>query len=539
MHTKKDFIDCLKNIVTHLKEHYTPGGAGIDCGSMGDSHGRNISVVEAFLRPLWGLAPLWHLTDECEDFNELYLKGIINGTNPDHEEYWGKIGDKDQRIVEMAAIGLSLILAPHKIWDPLSEKEKGNFYNWLSQINNVQTSVNNWKFFPVIVNLGFKNVGMPYNKEVVADCLDCIESYYIGNGWYSDGKTMQRDYYIPFAIHFYSLIYAKVMENDDKETSDKFKKRAETFAKDFIYWFDEMGRGLAFGRSLTYRFAQCCFWSACVFAGIEPFSMGVMKGIIVRNISYWLSLPIFDNGGVMSVGYGYSNIFMSEGYNGFGSPYWALKSFLILALPEDHAFYKAETLPLPKLNKLHIIPEAKMVIQRHSDYVVALTSGQWAWFDPEHNPEKYSKFAYSSKYAFSVPRSYWKIANAGADSMLVFVKDDMCFVRKKCDTHFIDENGVVTSEWSPFSGITVDTKLIPFENGHKRIHKIRCDSDYTVYDCGFATECDEGDIIGEGEKILINCAPNTNLLNPNTKIKAIKYELKKGEYEIITQVIYP
>lgn len=31
------------------------------------------------------------------------------------------------------------------------------------------------------------------------------------------------------------------------------------FAKQFIYWFDEEGEAIPFGRSLTYRFSQVSF----------------------------------------------------------------------------------------------------------------------------------------------------------------------------------------------------------------------------------------------------------------------------------------
>jgi hypothetical protein len=35
---------------------------------------------------------------------------------PAHEEYWGEVKDYNQRLVEMAAYGVSLALVPEKIW---------------------------------------------------------------------------------------------------------------------------------------------------------------------------------------------------------------------------------------------------------------------------------------------------------------------------------------------------------------------------------------------------------------------------------------
>lgn len=539
MNTKRDFQECLNRIITPLLSRFTEGNVGVKCGYTGSTYDEKTIEMEGFSRILWGIAPFWCGGGDSPLFEKNIVEGIKNGTNPKSKWYWGEIKDYDQKTVETAAIALAILLCPDKIWSPLTEEEKRDFYNWISGVNHVISCDNNWQLFRVLVNIALKRVNMPCDEEIIKISLERIESFYIGNGWYSDGVSPRMDYYISFAIHFYSLIYAKLMERDDPENSIKFKKRAERFAKDFIYWFDDRGAALAFGRSQTYRFAQCCFWSSCVFAGIKPFPMGVMKGIISRHLEYWLSLPIFDNGDVLSIGYGYPNLSMAEQYNAPGSPYWALKSFLILALDDEHEFFKTEALPLPELEKIHIIPEARMVIQRMDDYVVALTAGQWVNNNFAHIPEKYSKFAYSSKYAFSVPRTYWILANAGTDSMLVFEKDDICFVRKECQSYEIKENGVISSKWSPLEGVCVETVIIPNEVGHIRRHTITSDKKYNVYDCAFATPDNVGDITGDGEEMLITCAPNTNLQNPNTFIKAMKYVIEEGVSEIETIVVYP
>lgn len=536
--TKQDYQKCLYDFINPIKNYYTPAFAGIKCGSTSVCYGENTALMEGFARILWGLAPYWAGGGKDKDFEKIYLTGIINGTNPEQEEYWGEICDVDQKIVETSALGLGLILAPDKIWEPLNDKQKENLYNWLSQVNYVKNSDNNWNFFPVLVNLGFKTVGMPYDKEKIDYSLDRIDSFYIGNGWYTDGNSNQVDYYIAFAMHFYGLIYAKVMEKEDEVRSKTFKERAMLFAKDFIYWFAKDGSALAFGRSMTYRMAQCCFWSACVYAGIEPYSLGVMKGIISRNLEWWSQKPVFDNGGVLSIGYAYPNLCMSEEYNGFGSPYWALKAFLILALDDDHPFFEAEPLPLPKLDDLHIIKEAKMVIQRVDGHAYAITAGQWVEWTLMHVAEKYSKFVYSSKYAFSIARSYYGLVSAGTDSMLTFVKDNMCFVRRKCVESRINDDGSVWSKWSPYDGVMVETLIIPAKTGHIRKHKVVCKEDCIAYDCSFAMPEPNDKIYGNGETETIWCAPNTNLMNPWTELQMIKYNLISGENTIETEIVY-
>ncbi|MBR5817911.1 MAG: DUF2264 domain-containing protein [Clostridia bacterium] len=542
LNTKKDFADCLKKIINPVKDYYTPGYAGIKLGSFGVSYSEEVAKMEAFCRILWGLAPLWRDGESAGEFDEIYAKGIANGTNPESDEYWGDIPSRsdDQKIVEMASLGLALILAPERVWYPLNVEEKANFHKWLSQVNCDIICGNNWQLFPLLVNLGFKNVGAPYDAERLKFCVQKCHSFYWDNGWYHDGKSDQADYYIPFAIHFYSLIYAKVMEKEDPENSRIFKERAKKFAQSFVYWFDEDGSALAFGRSLTYRFAQCCFFSACLFADVDPFPMGVIKGIISRHLEWWMSKPIFDNAGILSVGYAYPNLNMAEFYNAYGSPYWALKAFLFLALDENHEFFKAEALPLPKMSKMITIPEAYMTVQRVGGYSVALTGGQWANWGMTHTPEKYSKFAYSSRYAFNVSRTIDSMYNASPDSTLAFEIDDMICYRKKCTRHSMGADGSHYSRWSPYRGIEVETTLIPTDGGHIRRHTVSCDFDCVAYDTAFATPIGGGgEIHGGGEEVTLKCEPNSNLIFPRCEIKAVKYEFKKGVNTVETTVIYP
>ena len=539
LNTKNDFYDCLCRIIAPLKGYYTSGKAGIKCGNTGVMYGEDIARLEGFARVLWGLSPLWSGGGDIAGFTEIYKEGVANGTDPENKEYWGEITDCNQRMVEAAPIGFGLVMAPDKLWEPLTLRQRNNFAKWLYRINEVEFPENNWLFFRIIVNLGLKNVGQRYSEEKIKTDIEQIHKMYKGNGWYSDGLTEQMDYYVAFAMHFYGLIYAKVMEREDPENSTIFKERAIRFAKDFIYWFDENGSAVAFGRSLTYRFAQCCFWSACVYAGIEPFEIGIIKGIISRNIEYWLDCNIYDNGGILSIGYEYPNLMMSEEYNSYGSPYWALKAFLILALDKDHEFFKCKAKPLPKLNVLKIIPEAKMVIQRQYGYPVILTAGQWVEWCMKFTAEKYSKFAYSSRYSFCVSCGNTSLKNIAADSMLVFEKERMYYIRRKCDRADILDDGTLYSEWSPFRGVSVRTYITPVTGGHKRKHIIKSDGNYTVYDGAFATPDDSGDIEGDGEKIVICSSPNINLSYNLTHIKAMRYNISAGENQIETTVYYP
>ena len=271
MYTKEYFRQQLSDIISPIEKYYNGGKVQYARHS---AWYENLSAdVEAFARPLWGLVPFWAGGGENETFEKLYITGITSGADKKNDGYWGDCHDKDQRFVEMAAFAYGLIFAPEKVWEPLKSTAKNNFEKWLYSINDKEVCDSNWTFFRVLVNVALKKVGRKYSQEQLDKDIARIDEFYLGNGWYIDGLHGQKDYYIGFAFHFYGLIYAVAMEDDDKERSDIYKERATEFAKTFIYWFDEDGEALPYGRSLTYRFAQAAFWGACILAGIRPFSL--------------------------------------------------------------------------------------------------------------------------------------------------------------------------------------------------------------------------------------------------------------------------
>lgn len=556
--TKEQFAQLLLDMVEPLKAHYSKGRARLELGAAAAGYGNRIAGMEGFSRVLWGMVPYWAGGGSDESLLPLYQEGIKNGTDPEHEEYWGHLHDRDQRMVEMAALSLGILLTPDKLWEPLPEETKRNYAVWLGEINQYKLVENNWQFFNTITNLALKSVGAAYSKECMQRAIDYYESFYIGNGWYGDGKRPQKDYYVAFAIHYYCLLYTKFMREEDPERCQVYEERAKEFAKTFLYWFDDEGKALPYGRSQTYRFAQAAFFSACVFAGVEALPLPVMKGIIERHLDYWLRQPIFDNGHVLTVGYTYPNLNMSETYNATGSPYWAFKTFLFLALPEEHPFWSAEAAPLPECKPVFAIPECNMLMQHRRGEVSALCAGQYPVVEHTHSAEKYAKFAYSSVFGFSVPRSYEKLSESAPDSMLAFRVYGMTFVRRKCEEFRITETEVY-ARWIPVEGIKVETWLYPTAEGHRRKHRIISSISCKAYDSGFsypnrmegtkkeqtaglARVSDENGFseirlkAGGGEGYIIGGVSNVNLIYPNALIPSLEYEIGPGVTEFESEI---
>ena len=553
--TKQDFQALMHLFLDPLKPYYSAGGARLHLGDTGVTYGQAAIELEAFSRPLWALVPFWMGGGSDPEFEAIYRRGLAAGSDPENPEYWGSCKDYDQCFVEMAAIACGLLNAPDKLWEPLSGAEKQNLARWLDQINHHQIPECNWQFFMILVNLALKKCGMPYDAENMARGLARIDSYYSGDGWSTDGASPQKDYYIPWAIQYYGVLYATFAADSDPERAALYRSRAELFARQFIYWFDENGAALPYGRSLTYRFAQNCFWAACVWAGLEPFPLGVMKGLIVRNFRWWLEQKIFDRDGILTIGYCYPQMYMAERYNAPGSPYWGMKSFILLALPDDHPFWAAQAEPMPALDALKPMPHANMLVARRKGRVTAYAAGVNEGHGHGQFPEKYAKFAYDTRFGFCASRSREVIYQAAPDSMLAFVIDDNVFVRKVSLSHEIRADRVV-SKWSPFPGITVTTTVLPTADGHIRRHEIESAYPCEAYDCGFAVpnfapgyvESTAGGaatarnaavsctVSGSGEGTVIKCDPNVSLYSTNVCIPAVRYAIPEGRTVLETEI---
>ena len=553
--TKQDFQALMHLFLDPLKPYYSAGGARLHLGETGVTYGQAAIELEAFSRPLWALVPFWVGGGSDPEFEDIYRRGLAAGSDPENPEYWGECKDYDQCFVEMAAIACGLLNAPEKLWDPLSDAEKQNLARWLDQINHHQIPECNWQFFMILVNLALKKCGMPYDPENMARGLARIDSYYSGDGWSTDGASPQKDYYIPWAIQYYGVLYAKFAADTDPERAALYRSRAELFAQQFIYWFDENGAALPYGRSLTYRFAQNCFWAACVWAGLEPFPLGVMKGLIVRNFNWWLDQKMFDRDGILTIGYCYPQMYMAERYNAPGSPYWGMKSFILLALPDSHPFWSAEAEPMPALDVLKPMPHANMLVARTKGRVTAYAAGVNEGHGHGQFPEKYAKFAYDTRFGFCASRSREVIYQAAPDSMLAFVIDDNVFVRKVSLSYEIRADRVV-SKWSPFPGITVTTTVLPTADGHIRRHEIESAYPCEAYDCGFAVpnfapgyvESTAGGaatarnaavsctVSGSGEGTVIKCDPNVSLYSTNVCIPAVRYAIPEGRTVLETEI---
>ncbi|KAG9193915.1 hypothetical protein G6011_03950 [Alternaria panax] len=513
--THADFKKAAIALLRALKPYQSPHGARIKLPLATGTHFDDVAAqLEGYARPLWAVGALMHLNIvSADEYNELikpYAAGLANGTDPAHAEYWGPVVLRDQRMVEMEIIAFALLAAPDTMFHSQTEEAKRNITAWLGTINGKDFPTTNWLWFRVMTNLALIKVcGVP--KEDALDAmkadLDLMEQFYLGEGWSADGiwsdEGRQADYYSgSFAIQFSQLIYVKMASDLDPERCDKFRERAKEFATSFCRYFDTNGAAIPFGRSLTYRFAFAGFWSAAAFSEMElPIPMleqwGDVKGYLLRHFRWWSTKhDMFNADGTLTIGFTYPNMYMSEDYNSPQSPYWALKSFLALGLPEEHPFWTGETATerrAPYGTSLPTLIKPPMhIICSQSNHHFLLSMGQFCPWPLKATEAKYGKYAYSSHFGFSVPTGTL-IQQIAPDSTLALSKDDgetwrvpWKITNPRFTDVFLNHNPrksrgtqpSLTSTWKPWADadISVTTHITPLDHQwpewHLRWHRI-------------------------------------------------------------------
>ncbi|MCU6667051.1 DUF2264 domain-containing protein [Silvania hatchlandensis] len=492
--TRQDLVTALNTMLAAVDKQFPAGSSRFSLGETCAHYATDVAQMEGLSRVLWGLFPLMAAGDSTP-FSDKYIAAIKIGTDQQSPGYWGDTQPYDQRLVEMAAYGLGLTLLQDRLTAHFTERELANLYAWLNQITDAQMPDSNWNYFAIMVQLGFKRAGLPYDQQAIDRRFAMMDAYYLGEGWYSDGVGRPKDYYISMAFHFYGLIYATL--SGDETRAEILRQRSRQFAEDFIYLSAADGASVPFGRSLTYRFAMVAFWSAVAFSGLDVFTPGIVKGVILRHLRWWQQQPITDRDGILTLGFAYPNLAMCEDYNSPGSPYWTLKTYLILALPDAHPFWQAEEQPLPALAETRVIPHAQQILMQADD-VQMLTAGQLELNNYVNTEAKYTKFAYSSRFGFTIERGRFGIKHAACDSMLLLADGDNYFRgRRECEQVRVDEN-YIFSRWSPWQDVMVDTWLVPFGEWHLRLHRINSARTLQTVEGGFAVMKTEHHMQGRG-----------------------------------------
>lgn len=325
-------------------KYRSPNGSLIYYPGANSLHGRKVDGLEGFAR-FFPLAAVWMSSEHRKnveinnvkfDLIQLLHQGIVAGTDLQNPEYWGKIQNLDQRIVEAADIALGLWISRDHLWNTFSSQERQKIVNWLEQVMDKKLHDNNWLLFPIIIHKSLEGLGVSnqkYDKLINNLYQNYKEKYYIGDGWFND-PPKGVDYYNAWAIH-YILFW---LDQIDPQFDPIFiRKTHAEFLNFYRYFFSKNGFP-AMGRSICYRMAA----PAPILTGTMLAPKEISPAFAFRALDLTWRFFVEQNSlqkGTVTQGYFTPNLSLLDSYSGPGGCLWSLRSLIV-------AFYIDKFIPL-------------------------------------------------------------------------------------------------------------------------------------------------------------------------------------------------
>jgi len=365
--TREHLAALAERMLLAVKPFASPGHARITLPGAEGGYGRAVDGLEGFARTflLAGFC-LAGASDDPLGLAEWYAEGIADGTNPASPDRWVRCDEHDQAKVEAASLAIVLDMTRPLIWDRLGRGVQQHVIDYLSLVVGDETYPrNNWLWFRVCVETFLRSVGGPWNSTDIAADLTLHDSFRREGGWLADGDERAFDHYSGWALSLYPTLWQRM--SGARELTDDTRRAADRAALD-AYLCDACrlvgadGGPLMQGRSLIYRFAAAApFWAGAM-AEVPSLSPGLLRRAGCGIVKHFVDAGTLDDGRLTMGWFGPCRE-LAQNYSGPGSPYWASKGLLGLALPPDHPVWTAKEEPLPV---------------EEGDFVGAMSAPGWA-----------------------------------------------------------------------------------------------------------------------------------------------------------------
>ena len=485
-----------------------------------DQVGYDATVMEAALRPLWGIGPILKdgLTLKVggreEKAEDIIREIMLRGTDEDDPLCFSKYAERDivgfanKSATELAGYAVALYFARDLLWEPYTEEQKRRVGGWLSKWAScgLQKSwENNHFWFPLIVLASLERIGVPIPDvcDDVSRAFSVLDSMYISDGWYQDGVFGRFDYYLPWSLHLYPLLWSVLANGTahyDPTRAAEYKRRAETFIPYYLKFFDRDGSVPAMGRSLAYRFAESAVFPAAAFAGCE-IPNGVCRRAMMKNVAYFTEAKSRP-GLLLKPGYLYQSSPLTDSYTSELGSLWCSKTFLALALGEDHPFWREEEKPLPSEEGAYFADaephgiDITVASDEKSGVTLYNNTSSYYQGDFGHTFNDmaacYCKFVYNSRSGFgiSIPDK------ASSDNMISLLTPE--FTMSSHRRKYLDlgrDGDLLLSEHSPFENdpdTVIRTVILPLSGSlHVRAHRVTLSRPYRVREGGYSIGIDD------------------------------------------------
>jgi hypothetical protein len=334
----KDYDHIFRYLIEGISAYKTEEGSQIIYPGVPGTRGLVVEGLEGFARtaPMiatWlssGRSRNVKLSDgSTYDILSHLKNGIIQGTTPSSSGYWGDFEDFDQRAVEAADIALVIWLLKKKMNVEFNSLEFKHIKNWLKQINKKQIHGGNWHLFRLIVNTVLFDFGDDSKKQAINQDYNEFKSFYVGDGWFSDGKNGAIDYYNVWQMQYFLFWLSEIKPNLD----DQFIHQVFTlFAKSYKYFISKQGFPI-WGRSSCYRLAAPV---PLIINGLKNNQEAALaKRSLDATWIYFIGKGSLKSGTVTQ-GYCGNDPELLENYSGRASCLWSLRSLTL-------AYYQKES----------------------------------------------------------------------------------------------------------------------------------------------------------------------------------------------------
>ncbi|WP_029278779.1 DUF2264 domain-containing protein [Pedobacter borealis] len=309
--------------------------------------------VEIVGRTYAGIAAWLALPDDATDEGELRKKlrglaltGLKNAVDPSSPDCLQFRVDY-QPIVDSAYLAQAFIRAPKVLWEPLDEVTKQRIITEFKALRVRKPFNTNWQLFGAITETFLLSIGEQYDEERIFGAVKKIQSWYVGDGWYSDGPMFSFDYYNSYVIHSMLVDTLKILSEHKLATVASYDlavKRMQRYASQLERMISPEGTFPPIGRSITYRTGA--LQGLAQVALMEKLPEGIMPGqvrsaitTVARNMFSFND--IFDKNGWLQLGFCGHQPEIADYYTTTGSLYMATLGFLPLGLPVDNPFWTA------------------------------------------------------------------------------------------------------------------------------------------------------------------------------------------------------
>ncbi|GAB4084227.1 DUF2264 domain-containing protein [Myceligenerans cantabricum] len=355
-------------------EHASPSGSLITPPGAPGGYGTAVDGLEGYARTF--LAAGFRLAGEggADPLNlaERYAAGLSAGTDPDHPERWVMPVEHPQAKVEAASIALILDMTRPWIWDRLAPVVQEQVVEYLSAVVGDDTYPhNNWVWFRIVVETFLRSAGGPWSGDDIVSDLAAHDSFRRADGWFADGDERSYDHYAGWALHLYPVLWARMTgaaEADELVPAgepgaapvprrERDAAHLDRYLRDAVGLVGADGSPLVQGRSLTYRFAAAApFWTGAI-AGVPSTPPGLLRQAATRVVGHFADHGVPGPSGLLTLGWHDGWRPIAQRYSGTGSPYWAAKGLLGLALPADHPVWTApaEALPVERADSVSVL----------------------------------------------------------------------------------------------------------------------------------------------------------------------------------------